>query len=99
MAAWTTPRRAAKHHTCGDCGNKIAAGSLYLEHVCTPHHDGINGENWWRIKECASCAARSGRPVTAAAVPPPAVVETVMPSAADDPRYLIDCGTHQISIA
>lgn len=72
MAAWVQTRRARKRHRCGSCDRGIPIGERYLDHVCTPDHDGNGGENWWRIRECRDCAARYGRPITESTAAAPA---------------------------
>ena len=68
MSAITHRRVARQSHRCGDCGNRIAAGDVYLTHLRFP--DEINtSDKPWRIKECARCAIRYGRTLELDPVP------------------------------
>jgi hypothetical protein len=61
----TRTRTARKPHTCSRCRTRIPAGASYLTHVLSPDHDGMGNTGWWRIAECADCAAACGRPLPA----------------------------------
>lgn len=54
-------RRAIKSHHCDTCRTRIDRGEDYLEHVCSPNHDGLGNTKWWRIYECENCARIAGR--------------------------------------
>jgi hypothetical protein len=60
-----TVRRARKDRGCDGClgtwNSSIKKGDLYLEHVCSPDHDGLGNEHWRKLTECKECATRSGR--------------------------------------
>lgn len=43
------------------CTGYIKPGERYLEHVCSPDHDGLGNIGWWRMAECAPCAQSRGR--------------------------------------
>lgn len=62
-------RTARKPHTCSRCHTQIRPGTRYLSTVASPNHDDLGNTGWWRIAECAACAATCGRPVTEKARP------------------------------
>lgn len=39
------------------CSRWIEPGTRYADEVCTPFHEGITGEGWWRFRLCPACAA------------------------------------------
>lgn len=55
-----TLRRSRKLRRC-ECGTIIQPGDQYLEHVCSPDHDGLGNTTWWRAAECRACAVRYDR--------------------------------------
>lgn len=58
----TTVRTATRRHAC-TCGQPILPGEKYIESVASPWSEDIENPKWWRLHECASCAARYGRPI------------------------------------
>jgi hypothetical protein len=57
----TTERRARKSYSCEGCGERIAAGAVYLEHR-VPAFFGRLGNTTPLVKrECLACAGRLGR--------------------------------------
>jgi site-specific DNA-cytosine methylase len=64
----TTRRVARVRHRCTSCLRRIIPGEVYLEHVCSPDHDGLGNKGWWRLAECAECATRHGRGAALTAV-------------------------------
>lgn len=60
-------RRAVKAHYCDECHGVIAPGDRYRDLAASPHHDDLGNEGWWRLKDCAACSARRGKPIPAAA--------------------------------
>lgn len=58
-----TPHRSRKPRRCTGCKGRIERGDLYLTHVCAPNHPEVGNSGWWRLTECAACAARYGRPI------------------------------------
>lgn len=56
----TTARTSRRWRRCTN-GCPIEAGERYLEHVASPNHGDLGNYDWWRMAECAACAARYGR--------------------------------------
>ena len=61
----TVVRRARKEHVCSGCNRRIKVGERYNSGVASPNDREVNSCNphWWRLKECADCAKRYGRPI------------------------------------
>ncbi|MBN9325946.1 MAG: hypothetical protein BGO38_06900 [Cellulomonas sp. 73-145] len=57
----STERRARKSHTCDGCGERIAAGAVYLEHRAPAHFERLGNTTPLIRHECLACAGRLGR--------------------------------------